>query len=317
MPMRSTQLAQEQAHRRFPSPMLLFKRYRKSYVPAGGWTYENFQTENGRAWVRDQIDINRQARLRGIRDLTPRLNKLLASQVERVVEAAVNQYRQVYQVRGKAEVAITVEGHGALWANAIEAEMQAAGLEVVAEVLPTVQSVADDVHGKISLGLGAEPTASQVHSLGVRVRDIGTQISSISNTTRGKIADIAARGIREGQTVYEVAKNIRDSTAKIAYNRVPTIARTEMGRASDTATKHAMKLSGTVSHVGVMGCAHVEVNSPHMDGYPTCNISGVPIHREGELIFHINHMGTIVSEAYYKEDGTAPNISITGAPYTR
>lgn len=313
--LQASQRAIAASNGRFPSPLLLFKRYRKSVVPKGGWNNENFQTANGRALVRDIIDVTRQARLRGIRDSTAALTRVMTGHVDSVVDAAVNRYRRIYGARGlKESVTISFDAHAALWESAIQDELRLAGVEVFNAMMPKVQSVVDDTYNKIGMLLGSgTPSRQMLHSLDMRARDIGKQVTMVSETTRDRIRTSVSQAIRSNMTVFEAAEHVRKNVPTIATNRIPTIVRTEIGRASDEATKASMKDSYVVSHASVVGCEKIEENGPRYRGIPTCNIGNVPTSDIDAVAFHINHTGTWVTSGFFQSSGDpAPNITRRG-----
>lgn len=59
------------------SPALLFKSYRQSKVPEGGWTQESFYTENGVRLVQDWVKMNRSATTKNARMLARTLKALI------------------------------------------------------------------------------------------------------------------------------------------------------------------------------------------------------------------------------------------------
>jgi hypothetical protein len=242
--------------------------------------------------------------------------------VERVIKVALDHYALVFGLpvtRGmKAEPVITIDvvAHEAMWAAAIEAELRVASLEASVEILPVIQSVADDVLGKVGLSIGYTPTPSDLRLHNVRVRDLARSVTGINQTTKDRVSRTVRNAINDGQNVRQVADTIRDRIPQIAENRTMTIARTEMGRATDQATLFAMQQSGVVTHVSVIGCQAIERNAPHLLGIPTCNIQNVPIDLEGDLSFHINHTGSIVPSGFRREDGGTPELTMRpGGPY--
>jgi hypothetical protein len=244
--------------------------------------------------------------------MTETLTPIMKDHVNRVIEAATERYRRVYGVRGKGTVTIQVDAHSALWEQAIQEELARAGSEVVLHAQPAIQSVVDSTYQKVSMSLGANPTRSQMASLGSRARAIASRLKDLLHTTIERIRRVVRSGIEEGKTVFEVAEDLRNHTPTVSTNRIPTIARTEIGRATDAASKAAMKDSMVVSHISVVGCEKIERSSPRYRGIPTCNIQNVPIWDEDKLEFHINHTGCIVVSGMYRDDGSAPNLFAEG-----
>jgi hypothetical protein len=315
--LRATERARRNATRHFPSSKKLFLRYRKSAVPEGGWTQENFTGEAKEELRHDMLMARRAALSRGLRNVAPALANLMRGQIERVIQTALESFARLYGIpikswRGytKEDFDFTVPNEAGMWASAIEQELARTGVEVVAMVTPSIQSVASDIFEKVNIMLGVDPTQAQIQALGVRVREIATLVTNVNDTTRTRLVDTIARAIREDKTVFETAEIIRRRIPQIATNRVPTIVRTELGNAADAAVKHSMRESGVVTHFDVIGCEAVELNSPKYKGMPTCNIKGVPIRDERLVKFHPNHTGAIVAGAFFKENGDEPIIPL-------
>tara|TARA_R110002153_G_scaffold84197_2_gene211017 strand:+ start:9103 stop:10098 length:996 start_codon:yes stop_codon:yes gene_type:complete len=302
--------ANKNAVRHHLSSAKKFARYKSSTVPEGGWTHENYVGDARLRYRRDALFVHRSAVTNKLRTLTPHLNKLMVGQVERILGMVESTYTRLYgtpldSLKAEYVGLVEVPSHAPLWAHAIQAEMGAAAdLEVLLLMKPAIQSVSDDVFEKVNVLLGAKPTRQQVFALNARVNSIAKKVTVINETTRKKLASVVAQGIKENLTVFETIEMVRSKMPTIASNRVATIVRTEMGRASDEATKHAMKMSGIVTHFDVIGCERIEPNIPTFQGTPTCNIEGVPIQYEYDLEFHINHTGCIVSGVFRKTDGT-------------
>ena len=81
-------------------------------------------------------------------------------------------------------------------------------------------------------------------------------------------------------------------------SRLTTLARTEGSRAVDEGVKEAVKSSGIVSHMSVIGCKAVEPNIPTYRGEPTCNIEDVPTVDVDMVEFHVNHTGAWVASRF-------------------
>jgi len=305
------------AHR---SPGQLFEAMRKSHVPEGGWTMQEFRSRNGLSLVRDMERVQKVARAKGARMTASKLHELMRGQVLGVVKEferllARSYGGDVIYRRGMSvphmKVVVTVEQHEGLWAQAIEAVMAEQDRAVTALMRPAMQSVADDVLEKTGLLLTAErPKPGARRVMTHRVDDMARQVTGINDTTRTRLARTIARGIDDGKHPFEVMALVRDRVPEIATNRVPTIVRTEMGRVTDAATIRAMKDSEVVTHVSVMGCEAVEPGIPTFRGVPTCNIKNVPIEFSGDLQFHINHTGSIVASGFKEQTGQTPQLPL-------
>ena len=304
---------------RLASPMEMFDFYRKSFVPEGGWTFENFHGEAKRRVWADMVNIHNAAVLRGSRTLAFDLRKLMTGQIERVLISVVDGIARLYGVSLKREgisdeeaallalAAIRVTG---MWETAIRQEMDHTDLETIALFMPVVTSVSANTFGKTNIVLGYKPTPVQVASLNVRNRALAAKVTNINDTTRELLRKHILKGIEKGSSVGEVIADIRKNIPSIATNRIPTIDRTELGRAADEGVKHAMLSYGLVTHFSVIGCTKIEPRGPTLLGWPTCNLENVPIEYIDQIEFHPNHTGAIVLEAVRASDGSVEDLPL-------
>jgi len=191
MPRKIANLANEECsgHRHFISPAKLFAQFKSSRVPEGGWNAEVFRGEAGVALVRDQVNVQRMAKLKGARLLAPPLTLLLRGQVLKVIEVFQSRYLRVSGQRslgGKAITGvITTSQHSELWAQAIEEAFAGMDASVTATVRPALQSVADDVLTKTTTLLtGDKPSLASVRVMKTQVNEIALQVTRINETTR-------------------------------------------------------------------------------------------------------------------------------------
>jgi hypothetical protein len=302
-----------------PSNKSLFVRYRKSEVPEGGWTYENFVGPARDALRADMLLMRRAALARGLRTTANDLEAVMKDHVTRTLDTALGVLSRLYGVPiktwrtfTKADFDFEVPNEAGLWADAIEQEMAAASTQVTGVMTPAINSVGGDVYEKVGVLLGSKPTRAQITSLGVPMREIASRVGNVTNHTRNMLRNYVAHSIRNNYTVFETADYIRSRVPSLATNRVPTIVRTELGMAADEAIKKAMHDGGTVTHFDVIGCEAVEPGIPTWNGFPTCNIKGVPMTARGHIRFHPNHTGCIVPSAFRRENGDVPNITPRG-----
>lgn len=309
-----------QIGRHFLSPQKLFINYRKSAVPEGGWTHENFVSGDGAMLVRDLQAAQNAAKIKGARLLTAPLTKVMKAQIDRVLsvmESKLNRsfpgYRSWGSKVGLSALNLTLSNnqHEDLWAAAIEEAFAQDGHTVLATVRAPLQSVADDVLDKTTTLLtGTSPLAGVRRTLQLDMNEMAQQVTNINETTRRNLSNIIRKAIDDGEHPFAVMEIVRKKLPQIATNRVPTIVRTEMGRAVDRATIISMKAGGQVTHVSVIGCQAVEKGSPTYNGVPTCNIKNVPIEFSGSLRFHPNHTGAIVASGFKKNDGGRPDLPL-------
>ncbi len=311
----------------FASPALLFANFRKSAVPEGGWTHEAFLSPAGAQLIRDLLSVQNAAKLKGTRLLANPLTALLKRQVLETIDIFEIKLRRSYGYRSvshegskapqllHASLVISSQQHQDLWAAAIEDAFSNEGHTVLATVRSPLQSVADDVLEKTTALLsGKKPHPGTRRTLQMEIAEIAKDVTGINETTRKNLARIIRRGIDEGESPFAMMETVRKKLPQIATNRVPTIVRTEMGRAVDRATIRSFKEGGEVTHVSVIGCQAIEKGIPTFNGVPTCNIKNVPIEFANSLRFHPNHTGAIVSSGFKTRDGGRPPLPLRGGP---
>lgn len=277
---------------------------------------ESFMTRNGAQLTKDLLNVQRAAKLKGTRLLTKSLTAVMRRQVEKVLElfeTSLIRMAGVAATRQVKAVTMTVQAdqHADLWASALEQAFRILGKEVEATVQPVMQSVADDIHEKTTTLLtGVKPSAPAKRVMQQSINEIAKDVTGVNNTTQRRLARLISKGIDAGKSPGELMDEIRTKIPQIATNRVPTIVRTELGRAADRAAIRSMKDSGTVTHVSVSGCEAIEQGIPTFRGTPTCNIKNVPIEYSGDLRFHINHTGAITASGFRQENGSTPALPL-------
>jgi hypothetical protein len=324
-----------------PSPMAMFKAVRTSKVPEGGWTMEAYQgTANGRRLNRDMQKVRNLAVGKGMRKLIKPLAAIMRGQVERVCNIAEQRIERSFGTQSFAEqLANSLAGLLTPDAPAQVPLLHAAKVRIPATVgetflmealdavfgpdenaaimrtvSPAMNSVAADVMDKTSDLLGATLHPGSRRALHTRINEMAQEVTNINNTTRRRLAQTITNGIAEGKHPIEVIADVRKRIPQIATNRVPTIVRTEMGRAADAASVRAMRDSTVVTHVSVTGCEAIEPGIPTFRGVPTCNIKNVPIEYAGDLRFHINHTGAIIATGFKSALGRNPNLPLREGP---
>lgn len=185
------------------------------------------------------------------------------------------------------------------WKSAIEEVLgHAANVELVGAYTPIVQSVAAKSYGRTSILLGGIDDPAAAQKILARAQQMATQVVGINETTRNRLVETIEQARADGLTIAQTVRQVRDAIPEISAGRIPTIVRTEVGRAIDQGTKQAITDSPSVTYVSVVGCQAIEPNIPTFDGVPTCNIKNVPADRIDELEFHINHTGCIIPTGY-------------------
>lgn len=288
----------------------LFAACRKSGVPEGGWHNGLLGTAAFLRLQGDFVRAKRIAQLRGIRSITPYLKAKMKELVEIIIRDVYERKdRRGEVIRKELEFAVNPVGDEQLWADAINSAMADYGVEATVDMIPRLQSVASEVYGRTTILLGGQAAANASNLVLASIRDMAAQVTSINETTRRQLVTIMRQGISEGDSVSGVALRLRDSLPERLWPRIPTIARTEMGRAVDRGSALAMEQQGSVKTVDVIGCQAVEPGIPTYHGRPTCNIVGVPVHDAKNLQFHINHTGCIVPGSFFDDAPDAPPVS--------
>tara|TARA_R110002110_G_scaffold210417_1_gene422890 strand:+ start:535 stop:1509 length:975 start_codon:yes stop_codon:yes gene_type:complete len=299
-----------------PSNKQVFQWVRKSVVPDGGWTYENFVGTAKTDMQQDILALRRAALSRGLRTTAGDLRAVMRGHVTRTVDTALASFSRLYGIPLKAwqgrksDFDFAVPNEASMWADAIEQELKLAGTQVSAVMTPAVQSVASGSFDKVNVLLGSTPTNAQLTALGVPVRSIAANVGNITNYTKTLLRRDLAHALRKKMTVFETAEYIRKRIPTLADNRVPTIVRTELGKANDEAIKHGMEVSEVVTHFDVIGCEAIEPGIPTYNGIPTCNIKNVPMTARAYIRFHPNHTGCIVPGAFKQHNGSIPTLPL-------
>lgn len=253
---------------------------------------------------RDMVRMRRILMHEGGRSLASLLHSYFAQKIEELADRMNHHIRHsstpLPMVKGSVDLGFG--SHEAIWQQALKDVLGPdADIELVADYLPAVQSVAAKAYSRTSvfLGEGEDPQAS-VFILR-RAQALAQQVTRINETTRRQLSAEIGKALDNDMTVAETVSHLRETFPDIAASRIPTIARTEMGRAVDEGTKQAMKESSVVSHCDVVGCQAVEPGIPTYMGRPTCNITDVPVYDLDKLQFHINHTGCIVAGKFHGE----------------
>ncbi len=287
------------------SPALLFKSYRQSKVPEGGWTQESFYTENGVRLVQDWVKMNRSATTKNARMLARTLKALIekilyeiADRMEGIAELSEKKHPHTYQRK-----TTVLSG---VWGNIINEVLHDFSGDVQEAVQPYMQSTADDVVDKGRQLLGSTVNRTDTTTINNSVRQAAREITSVPNTIRDRINRIIQREHDKGSSVFDTIAAVRRQTPSLAAGRIATIVRTELGRAADIANIQAA-MEGTCTHMSVIGCETIERTYTYR-GLPTCNIQNVPINECMNVRFHPNHTGCWVPSAFRQSDGSTPEL---------
>lgn len=258
------------------------------------------QRENIR---RDMIRMRRILMIDGQRRLASFLRKFFEDQIDTIL-------RRVEERAGKAGLALDrkaitefeLGANEAIWAEAIQEVLgPSADVTLTTAYIPIVQSVAARAYERTSIFIGEELAPDASISILQRSRNMAQQVTRINDTTRQNLINTIVKTREERQTIAEAVRTIREKVPEIATNRIPTIARTEIGNAIDQGFIQAVKESSTVQTVDVVGCKAREANSPTYQGRSTCNITGVPVKDLDLLRWHPNHTGALVAGTFLGE----------------
>lgn len=281
-------------------------------MPPGGWNAQNFATRNGQRLVVDFVNVKRSAQARGMRVMSAYLAKYFRQQIEAVCAHAVaHAERTGHKAAGDyAPIVFNFGANEQIWAEALKAIFGAeADIEIVTATMPLYQSVIDETMQKTSGLIGEDVTRAMSNGATRRAQEMCKKVTRINDTTRDRLRATIEDGLANQLNVYEMTKSIRARVPEIATNRIPTIARTEMGNAVDAGSKETFANSRAVTYVSVVGCEAIEPGIPTWHGVPTCNIQNVPAHAVNELEFHINHTGCIVPSGFRNDDGSAEHYA--------
>lgn len=283
---------------------------RKSSVPEGGWTAERFQTPHGAAMLHDIYH----ARLAVLAPAIAKFTTFMRTWLAGIGRDALHRFTSAMHARGqrsiKAPLEVTVDlgSLAPLWSRSITQALEGAGIEVVIHSKPAMQSVAAATHERTAILIGSEPNHTATQRVTRKIDALARQVTRINEGTRDRLEKLLQQSHRSRATVAETVERMRLRIPEIAASRAPTIARTELARASDEGMKQAYRDNPQITHISVIGCEAVEPNIPTYRGIPTCNIQNVPVADMDALEFHINHTGCMVPSQFLDEQGRAPYV---------
>ena len=249
------------------------------------------------------------SRYRGIAALNEALIGTMQDQINDVVDTATGIYGNTTQASQESES--DIELLLLLWLLSMQQTTSAYSMRFAMASMPVMQSVSDDVYRKIMLLLGISPNRVQLLLMSSRAREIAQSLRYVNQTTLDRLTETITTAAVQGGTMAGVIAYVKERARYIVTGRIPTISRTEVRRVSDVAAVSAYADSKVVSHISVVGCMAIEPNCPTYAGVPTCNIQNVPVKDALKLVFHPNHTGIMVPSAFYNEDGTAPQLTVT------
>lgn len=268
-------------------------------VPEGGWNARTFAV-HGALLIKTLVRTAKIVQRKAAPALARAANEVFRRQLEKVIEIATR------HVRKDPMRELMLPNHEAVWQQAIEQVFRDAGVEIITHLTPPIQSVLAQGYTKTSFLLGMDVDPAWHGALASIARDIAKDITGINETTRLMFQRHITEAIRDGATVAETVKDLRETIPDINAGRQLTIARTELNHAWTKGSMVSFKESGGITHVSVVGCEAREWNGPpeyFYRGEPTCNIKDVPLHDADKLEFHPNHTGVVIPSAFRTAEG--------------
>lgn len=289
---------------KLPRPSLSSRRLieaaGKGYVPPDRWTPSTF-VEHGAAMIRTLSTTAKVVQ----RSAQPTIRRVMAAAIEKQGEEVIR-----FATHDGMRSMKAIDANR--WAAALNEVFSRTRPEIVAEVVPVLQSVADQGASKTDSILG-NPRPENPSTLIPRVRPIAERIVGIDETTRRRIRKIILDAvIDDGATAAEVARRIREEVGGgWTAARIATIARTETSNAWTLGSIVAMRATPNLISVDVIGCESREYEAWDKPWYQqfmwqgesTCNIEGVSITDAHLLNFHPNHTGVMVPSEFRDASG--------------
>lgn len=252
---------------------------------------------------RDMIRMRRILMIDGSRRLSAFLHRYFTDQIDAILTRVIERAGKAGLAPDrKAITEFELGANEAIWAEAIKEVLgPAANVELTTAYIPIVQSVAARAYERTSIFIGEELAPDASITILQRSRNMAQQVTRINDTTRQNLVNTIVKTREEGQTIAEAVRTIRENVPEIATNRIPTIARTEIGNAIDQGFIQAVKESSTVLACSVVGCKAREPNSPRYRGVSTCNIQNVPVADLDLIRHHPNHTGSWIATSFLGE----------------
>jgi hypothetical protein len=278
------------------------------------WTAQEFARQ-GQILIVAMVRASRLTTKKAFPFVARAANKVFARQLDAIIAKVLAKAGR-RSAKESVEIAIDPGAHEALWVQAINEVMQEQGIDLVAELIPPIQSVMGQSYGRISALMGQPTTVTGHQIIARQARSVASRIVNINDTTR-KVIEGAVRGsIGSGLTVTETAAKLRETMPALSRSRVNTIARTELSNAWHEGAKTSFQESETLTHVSVIGCESREEDrwdSPSYqqfmyNGESTCNAVDVPVQDMDKLNFHPNHTGTTIPSRFRNADGSVEAV---------
>jgi hypothetical protein len=266
-------------------------------VPSGGWNAEEFE-KRGTWLVQEFVRVHRGV----VKKHSARMSRFWGAMFKKQVE-------QIVQFAKKRMPSKALGFYGT-----DEEVWEAALIEVfndknqTAETYMNSKEILGDTATESYLLAAAllaniKPTQERLMNLRKRIGDISAETTRINKTTEKIIRRELLASKDAGNSITETVRKLENKVSSL-NRRIPTIVRTEMGRASDEGVKASMKHNGTVTHCSVIGCAS---SSDHPTLGVNCNIENVAIEEIDKVTFHINHTGAWIPSKFMTTDEILKN----------
>ena len=274
-------------------------------IPKEGWNAANFY-QHGGPMIVALARVAKITQRRAAAVMARTLYALFKRQLDAVIRRVSGQRAAIMPGR-KVDLEIAFGQHEDLWHRAMQEVFREAGIEIVAEISPAIQSVMGQGYSKVGLLLGqdADPTVNP--KIARDARDLARQVTAVNDTTREQISRKVRYAIEQGMSVSETASLLERELPPIFGHRALTIARTELNNAWSLGAANSFLQSETLTHISVIGCEAREPRSPHWNGQSTCNYPDLPVHDLDaflEVGFHPSHSGNFVPSRFRNADGS-------------
>lgn len=280
-----------------------------SGLPRSAWDAERFAREGERLimmFFRGGKIIMRTAEAQ----LRKRLQKIYGALAKRIPEVVGKSAHAKHVIRPQ-QYEIELGSLEFLWREAIQAELEQAGLAVQTTVSNATNNTFDLGRDYCLRVLGLDDDGLR-QSVARDSLELARRITGINESTRDSVRALLQSAINSSNTVVEVADKLRTALRDWSETKVRTVARTETMLAWNEATAKTMLASGVVTHVSVIGCEsreeerwrHPSYQRFMYRGESTCNIRDVPVEDAPKLNFHPNHTGCMVPSRIRSADGS-------------
>jgi len=294
-------------------PFLWLVASKSLIIPKDGWNSHSFG-HYGAGMVRSMHRAAQITQRRQIPIVARAAVNIFNAQLDKVI-ALVERRRPVKADSGF--ITLAFESHQSLWLDALQQVFSETGGELVAELMPPIQSVMAQGLSKTSILLGADTVPNASAMITRKARGIADKITKINSTTRKEFEKVIVDSFQDGLTFGETVQELRDKIPKVNSSRQMTIARTELSNAWNQGSIEAFQQSETLVACSVIGCTSREEESWDKPSYQqfmfrgesTCNIQDVAVHDLDQLNFHPNHTGVIVPSQFRNADGSVTPLA--------